>query len=123
MTLSFSSPTTSSGNAIQPVERLADVFVLKPGCVELAAQRAVVGIAVGLIVVFEQVNEDIEHFFARGPQLMRWYTPPGRLSTFPSSSSVSSIADMASAVKPVRWIRVSIVHGSYPIYCSRPSRT
>ena len=26
---------------------------------------------------------------------MRWYMPPGRLPTFPSSSSVNSIADMA----------------------------
>ena len=97
----------------QPVERVADVGVLEPGRGQLLRERVLLRPGLVLVEVLEQVDEDVEHR-VRGPRVqpMRWYRPPGRAATMPASSSSSSIADTVSGVKPLRWHKVSTLHGS-----------
>jgi hypothetical protein len=47
--------------AVQPVERFADLLILETGGVEFARERVVVGIRLGLVVVLKQIHEDFEH--------------------------------------------------------------
>src|SRR5712691_2011082 len=46
---------------VQPVERVVDVVVLESGRVQLALERILIGVGPGLVVVFEEVNEYVEH--------------------------------------------------------------
>ncbi len=50
-----------SRQAVEPVQGFVDVFVLESGGVQLARQRLVVGAAVGLVEVFEEIYENVEH--------------------------------------------------------------
>src|SRR6266568_4248989 len=46
---------------VQPVERVVDVVVLESGRVQLALERILIGISLGLVVVFEEIDEYVEH--------------------------------------------------------------
>src|SRR5712692_6338654 len=46
---------------VQPVERVVDVVVLESGRMQLALERILIGVGPGLVVIFEEVNEYVEH--------------------------------------------------------------
>ena len=80
----------------------------KPGVLELVLQRLAVGfeavVRLGVEVVLEQVDEDVENAFLHYtfPGSRRLKRPPGCCCTRPSSSRMSSIEATAPACRPVR---------------------
>src|SRR5690606_31570099 len=49
------------GQAVKPAQRMVDVFVLETRCSELVRQYIGLGARLRRVVVFEQINQSVEH--------------------------------------------------------------
>src|ERR1700694_208798 len=126
-------PVRRAQHPRQPVQRFADVRVVKASRRELLRDALAVVGQFGLLAVLEQVDKDVVHYglppnnaplglcvYSRFPFSRRWNNPPGSAVTRPSSSSRSNSDDTCSADMPARAHSESTSTGSCPMCASRP---